>query len=52
MLQFAGAGSGRIWTNGNALIPLFLSMFADGMPVLMKDFSQSAVDGPRMLPSM
>ena len=30
----------------------FRSMFAEGMPVRWKDFSQSAVDGPRMLPSM
>jgi len=27
-------------------------MLADGMPVRWNDFSQSAVEGPRMLPSM
>lgn len=28
------------------------SILALGIPVLAKDFSQSAVEGPRMLPSM
>ncbi len=28
------------------------SMLAEGMPVRWKDFSQSVVEGPRMLPSM
>ena len=28
------------------------SMLAEGIPVRTNDFSQSAVDGPRMLPSM
>src|ERR1700674_2519836 len=28
------------------------SRFTDGMPVRAKDFSQSAVEGPRMFPSM
>lgn len=30
----------------------FASIFADGMPVLANDFSQSREDGPRMFPSM
>lgn len=30
----------------------FLSRLFDGAPVRAKDFSQSCVDGPRMLPSM
>src|SRR5437870_833719 len=37
-----------------ALVPasFLASMFAEGTPVLAKDFSQSWVDGPRMLPSI
>src|SRR5213083_491511 len=31
---------------------ILASMLADGMPVRAKDFSQSAVEGPRMFPSM
>jgi hypothetical protein len=42
-----------IWiSSAVALVLVCANMFAEGMPVLRKDFSQSAVDGPRMLPSM
>lgn len=47
----AEAGSVRICTR-LAVTRFFASMFADGTPVLAKDFSQSCDDGPRMLPSM
>ena len=44
---------GRICTNGPCeAIAAFRNMFADGMPVRWNDFSQSEVDGPRMLPSI
>ena len=44
---------GMICTSGPpAAIPALRSMFAEGMPVRWKDFSQSEVEGPRMLPSM
>src|SRR5438034_2731351 len=33
-------------------IPFFLSRLTDGIPVLAKDFSQSWIDGPRILPSI
>ena len=51
-----GNPSGRnacIWTNGpDDFARSFLNMLAEGIPVRWNDFSQSAVDGPRMLPSM
>lgn len=44
---------GKIWMRGPADAMLALrSMLAEGMPVRWKDFSQSVVEGPRMLPSM
>ena len=44
---------GRIWMRGTAgACPARRSIFALGIPVRWNDFSQSAVDGPRMFPSM
>ena len=40
-----------IWINPG-VEDFFDSKFTDGMPVLAKDFWQSSVEGPRMLPSM
>src|SRR5437879_11342408 len=37
-----------IWTSSGC----FLSRFSEGIPVRAKDFSQSWIDGPRILPSM
>jgi len=44
---------GKICTRGAPeAIPALRSMFADGIPVRRKDFSQSELEGPRMLPSL
>src|SRR5205809_1333056 len=37
-----------IWTRSGR----FLSRFSEGIPVLARDFSQSWIDGPRILPSI
>jgi len=47
----AETGSVRICTRFAAARFLF-SIFADGIPVLANDFSQSCDDGPRIFPSM
>src|SRR5208282_3206443 len=47
--------SGTIWicTNrGGRALSFLASRLAEGIPVRAKDFSQSAVEGPRMFPSM
>jgi hypothetical protein len=44
---------GWIWIRGPLeAIAALRSMLAEGIPVRWKDFSQSEVEGPRMLPSM
>jgi len=37
----------RSWLEEGSVLAI---MFADGIPVRAKDFSQSTEDGPRMLP--
>jgi hypothetical protein len=39
----------RSWLEESRALP---SIFAEGIPVRAKDFSQSREDGPRILPSM
>ena len=47
------AGTSWICTNrGGEAFSFFASRFFEGMPVRAKDFSQSAVEGPRIFPSM
>src|ERR1700689_5110290 len=47
------AGTTWICTRrGAGAVPFFARRFAEGMPVRAKDFSQSAVEGPRIFPSM
>jgi hypothetical protein len=44
---------GKICTSGPpAAMLAFRSMLAEGIPVRWNDFSQSELEGPRMLPSM
>ena len=51
-LALASAGRARICTRFAAARCFLASMLAEGTPVRANDFSQSGVDGPRMLPSM
>src|ERR1039458_2975887 len=47
------AGTSWICTRrGTETFSFFASRLAEGMPVRAKDFSQSAVEGPRIFPSM
>src|ERR1700735_347177 len=47
--------AGTIWIctkRGGYALSFFANKFTEGIPVRAKDFSQSAVEGPRMFPSM
>src|ERR1700691_1124535 len=47
--------AGTIWIctkRGGAVLSFLASKLTEGIPVRAKDFSQSAVEGPRMFPSM
>src|SRR5580693_6833102 len=47
--------AGTIWIctkRGGEALSFLASKFTEGIPVRAKDFSQSAVEGPRMFPSM